>query len=107
MTDRKTFVDRALTHFIRLHSHLAIRYQFFDEKIEISFYSDKEDFVGEKEINDLKSYLKFAKFDRNGWRIDPILPFKNETFNYSDIYFERSYRYMTRLDIYYNYGEIM
>ena len=57
MTDKKAFVDRALTHFMRLHSHIAIRYQFFDEKIEIFFYDDKEDFVGEKEIKDLKSYL--------------------------------------------------
>ena len=102
MTDKKTFVDRALTHFMRLHSHIAIRYQFFDEKIKIFFYDDKEDFVGEKEIKDLKSYLKFAKFEKNGWKIDPILAVKNQTFNYSDIFFERSYRYMTRLDIYYN-----
>ena len=104
MTDKKTFVDRALTHFMRLHSHLAIQYIFFDEKIEIFFYNDEKDFVKEKEIEDLKKYLKFAKFD-NGWKIDPILAVKNQTFNYSDIFFERSYRYMTRLDIYYNYGE--
>ena len=100
MNTRKNFVDKALKHFMRLHSHLPIRYQFSDEKIEIFFYNNEENFITEKEIEDLKKYLKFAKFDKNGWKIDPILAVQNQTFNYSDIYFDQSFRYMTRLDIY-------
>ena len=99
---KQNFVDKALKHFMRLHSHLPIRYQFLDEKIEIFIYNNEKDFINEKEIEDLKKYLQFAKFDKNGWKIEPILAVKNQTFNYSDIYFKESFRYMTRLDIYYN-----
>ena len=99
MESRKNFVDKALCHFIRLHSHLPIRYQFLDDKIEIFFYNDGKDFINEKEIEDLKKYLKFAKFNKNGWNIEPILAVRNQTFNYSNIYFKESFRYMTRLDI--------
>ena len=52
-----------------------------------------------KDVSILKQFVKTSKLDKNGCKRQPLVAVRKETFNYSDIYFKRSFRFMTQLDI--------
>ena len=48
----------------------------------------------------LESFLKKCKFDKNGWNTTAEIGVNNSTkTNYSDIIFNRQFKFLTRFDI--------
>ena len=85
---------------VRFHVNSPIRYSISEEKIKVYYYYNDDDlFDLDKDISTLKQFIKTSKLDKNGWKRQSLVAVRKETFNYSDIYFKRSFRFMTRLDI--------
>ena len=64
------------------------------------YYDDDELFDVNKDIDILRQFLKKCKFDINGWNTTAEIGINNSTeTNYSDIIFNREFKFLTRLDI--------
>ena len=99
-----SFAINSMRNFvsIRYQTDSPLRYSFSDQRkqIRVFYYYNEEDlFDVDKELKTLQQFLETAKFEKNGWKAEPVIAVKRETFNYSDIYFKDSFRFMTRLDI--------
>ena len=85
---------------IRFHADSPLRYSISEEKIKVYYYYNGNDlFDQDKDFSILKQFVKTSKLDKNGWKRQLLVAVRKKTFNYSDIYFKRSFRFMTRLDI--------
>ena len=60
------------------------------------YYDDDELF----DVDILRQFLKKCKFYLYNWNTDPVIGIFNSTeTNYSDILFNRDFKFLTRLDI--------
>ena len=85
---------------IRYHVDSLVRYSLSNERIKVFYYyNDKDMFDIDKDVKVLQQFVKISKFDKHGWKIEPVVAVKHHTFNCSDIYFTEFLRFMTRLDI--------
>ena len=77
-----------------------MRYSITDSLIKVFHYYDGIDlFDVDKNITILKQFLKRCKLHQKGWNIDPKTVVTHATTNYGDIFFMKTFNYMTRLDI--------
>ena len=91
-----------MRHFLKLpyHENSPVRYPITDNLIKAFYYYDKIDlFEVDKDISILKQFLKRCKLHQKGWDVDPKTVVTHATTNYSDIFFTRTFNYMTRLHI--------
>ena len=86
---------------LRNHDDCRIRYAICYGNIKVFFYYvDGELFDVNKDIDILRQFLKKCKFDINGWNTTAEIGINNSTeTNYSDIIFNREFKFLTRLDI--------
>ena len=91
-----------MRHFLKLryHENSPVQYSITDSLIKVFYYNDNIDlFDVDKDMAILKQFLKQCKCHQKGWNIDPKVVVSNTTTNYSDIFFTKTFNYMTRLDI--------
>ena len=95
--------DKCLKHFKKICDHYdcIIRYTIYLDEFKVFYYyNDNELFYVTKDITILKQFLKKCKFDLHNWNIKPEIGIFNSTEpNYSDIMFNRDFKFLTRLDI--------
>ena len=82
------------------HENLPVRYSITESLIKVFYYYDNIDlFDVDKDISILKQILKRCKLHQKGWDVDLKTVVTHATTNYSDIFFMKTFNYMTRLDI--------
>ena len=82
------------------HENLPVRYSITVSLIKVFYYYDNIDlFDIDKDISILKQILKRCKLHQKGWDVDLKTVVTHATTNYSDIFFTKTFNYMTRLDI--------
>ena len=82
------------------HENLPVRYSITESLIKVFYYYDNIDlFDVDKDISILKQILKRCKLHQKGWDVDLKTVVTHATTNYSDIFFTKTFNYMTRLDI--------
>ena len=82
------------------HENLPVRYSITESLIKVFYYYDNIDlFDIDKDISILKQILKRCKLHQKGWDVDLKTVVTHATTNYSDIFFTKTFNYMTRLDI--------
>ena len=85
---------------VRFHVNSPIRYSISEENIKVYYYYNGDDlFDLDKDVSILKQFVKTSQLVKNGWKRQPLVAVRKETFNYSDIYLKLSFRFMTRLEI--------
>ena len=94
---------KCFEHFkkLRHHNDCRIRYVICYDTIKVFYYYDDDElFDVNKDIDILGQFLKKCKFDINGWNTTAEIGINNSTeTNYSDIIFNREFKFLTRLDI--------
>ena len=97
------YEKKCFEHFKKLRNHddCRIRYVIcYDNIKDFYYYGDDELFDVNKDIDILRQFLKKCKFDINGWNTAAEIEINNSTeTNYSDIIFNRQFKFLTRLDI--------
>ena len=91
-----------MRHFLKLryHDNSSVRYSITDCLIKVFYYYDDIDlFDIDKDISILKRFLKRCKLHQKGWDVDPKIVVTHAATNYSNIFFTKMFKYMTRLDI--------
>ena len=91
-----------MRHFLRLcyHENSPVRYSITYSLIKVFDYYDNIDlFDVDKDILILKQFLKRCKLHQKDWDVDLKTVVTHATTNYSDIFFTKTFNYMTRLDI--------
>ena len=91
-----------MRHFLKLryHENSPVHYSITDSLIKVFYYYDDIDlFDVDKDISILKQFLKRCKLHQKGWDVDPKTVVTHPTTNYSNIFFTKTFNYMTRLDI--------
>ena len=91
-----------MRHFLKLrcHENLPVRYSITDSLIKVFYYYDDIDlFDVDKDISILKQFLKRCKLHQKGCDVNLKTVVTHATTNYSDIFFTKTFNYMTRLDI--------
>ena len=91
-----------MRHFLKLryHENSPVRYSITDYLIKVFYYYDDIDlFDVDKDISILKRFLKRCKLHQKGWDVDPNIVVTHAATNYSNIFFTKMFKYMTRLDI--------
>ena len=95
----KSYERRCFKHFKKLHQHhnCFIRYEIFGNEINVFYYYKNDELFDVREdINILRQY----KFDLYNWDIEPAIGlFNNAETNYSNILFNREFKFLTRLDV--------
>ena len=86
---------------LRNHNDCGIRYVICYGNIKVFYYhEDDKLFDVNKDIDILRQFLKKCKFDINSWNTTAETGINNSTeTNYSDIIFNREFKFLTRLDI--------
>ena len=86
---------------LRNHDDCRTRYQIYYDDIKIfDYYDDDELFDVNKDIDILRQFLKKCKFDINSWNTTAEIGINNSTeTNYSDIIFNREFKFLTRFGI--------
>ena len=97
------YEKKCFQHFLKLcnYGDCKIRYRYYYDNIKVFYYYDEDElFNVNKDIDILRQFLKKCKFDINGWNTTPKIGIVNctETY-YSDILFNRDFKFFTRLDI--------
>ena len=94
---------KCFEHFKKLHNHEDCRIRcviWYDNVKVFYYYDDDELFDINKDIDILRQFLKKCKFDINGWNTTAEIGINNSTeTNYSDIIFNREFKFLIRLDI--------
>ena len=97
------FEKKCFEHFKKLRNHedCRIRCVICYDNIKVFYYYDDDElFDVNKDIDILRQFLKKCKFDINGWNTTAEIGIDNSTENnYSDIIFNREFKFLTRLDI--------
>ena len=91
-----------MRQFLNLHYHenSPARYSITDSLIKVFYYyGDIDLFDIDKDVTILKQFLKQCKLHQKGLNIDPKTVVTHATTNYNDIFFTKTFNYMTRLDI--------
>ena len=90
-----------MKHFLKLryHENASVRYSITDSLKVFYYYDDIDLFDFDKDISILKQFLKRCKLHQKSWDVDPKTVVTHATTNYSDIFFTKTFNYMTRLDI--------
>ena len=95
--------EECLKHFVRIHQHYdcRVRFEICSNDIKIYYYyMDDELFDVDKDINILRQFLKKCKFDRLNWCTTAEIGIDNsQDDNYSQLFYNRSFKVLTRLDI--------
>ena len=95
--------EECLKHFVRIHQHYdcRARFEICSNDIKIYYYyMDDELFDVDKDINILRQFLKNCKFDRLNWCTTAEIGIDNsQDDNYSQLFYNRSFKILTRLDI--------
>ena len=95
--------EECLKHFVRIHQHYDCRgrFEICSNDIKIYYYyMDDELFDVDKDINILRQFLKKCKFDRLNWCTTAEIGIDNsQDDNYSQLFYNRSFKVLTRLDI--------
>ena len=97
------YEKKCLGQFIifRQHYDCKIRFEIFSDIIKIYYYyNDDELFDVDKDINILRQFLKKCKFNSLNWLTTAEIGIDNsQDVNYSQLVFNRSFKFLTRLDI--------
>ena len=97
------YEEECLKYFVRIREHYDCRVRFEICPNDIKFfyyYMNDELFDADKDINILRQFLKQCKFDRLNWCTTAEIGIDNsQDDNYSEIIFNRSFKFLTRLDI--------
>ena len=97
------YEKKCFEHFKKLRNHddCRIRYVICYDNIKVFYYYDDDElFDVNKDIDILRQLLKKCKFDIKGWNTTAEIGINNSTeTSYSDIIFNREFKFLTRLDI--------
>ena len=97
------YEEKCLNQFIIFCQHYdcKIRFEIFSDIIKIYYYyNDDELFDVDKDINILRQFLKKCKFNILNWLTTAEIGIDNSRdVNYSQLVFNRSFKFLTRLDI--------
>ena len=90
-----------MKHFLKLryHENSPVRYSITHSLKVFYYYDDIDLFDVDKDISILKRFLKRCKLHQKGWDVDPKIVVTHAATNYSNIFFTKMFKYMTRLDI--------
>ena len=85
---------------LRYHENSPVRYSITDSLIKVFYYyGDIDLFDVAKDISILRQFLKRCKLHQKGGDVDPKTVVTHATTNYDDIFFTKTFNYVTRLDI--------
>ena len=97
------YEEECLKHFVRIRQHYdcRVRFEICPNDIKVFYYyMDDELFDADKDINILRQFLKKCKFDRLNWCTTTEIGIDNsQDDNYSQLFYNRSFKFLTRLDI--------
>ena len=97
------YEEECLKHFVRIRQHYdcRVRFEVCPNDIKVFYYyMDDEFFDANKDINILRQFLKKCKFDRLNWCTTAEIGIDNSRDdNYSQLFYNKSFKFLTRLDI--------
>ena len=96
------YAEECLKNYVKIRTtnHVQIRFEIYRSQILVYFYYDDEEYFNVlRTIKDLDKYLRKCNIHLH-WRTYANVGINNSTGpNYSEIYFNRSIKHLTRLDI--------
>ena len=95
------YENNCLKHFKKICEYVncKIRYTIYPDK-NFYYYDNNKLFDVTKDVSILKQFIQKCKFDLHDWNMEVEIGIFNTTeTNYSDILFNREFKFLTRLDI--------
>ena len=97
------YTEECLRNFVKMRAsyHVQIRFEFYPNEIQVYFYYNDENYFNVNQtITDLHKYLQQCNVHKLSWDTYAKIGINNSTgANYSELYFKRYYKHLTRLDI--------
>ena len=97
--------EKFLKHFKKLrwfHNEVKVSFDIEDFKINVSVYSDQKPNIS-KEKRDLDVITQKTRLHKAGWSTDSKVVTRLLEFNYSDVLFDRSFRYISTFEFVLNH----
>ena len=97
--------EKFLKHFQKLrwfHNEVEVSFDIEDFKIDVSLYSDQKPNIS-KEKRDLDVIAQKTRLHKAGWSTDSKVVTRLLEFNYSDVLFDRSFRYISTFEFVLNH----
>ena len=97
--------EKFLKHFKKLrwfHNEVEVSFDIEDFKINVSVYSDQKPNIS-KEKRDLDVITQKTRLHKAGWSTDSKVVTRLLEFNYSDVLFDRSFRYISTFEFVLNH----